>query len=295
MGLIFGLLAVFFWSFYASFMYLGAREIGTWPSTCISTLIGGIVPLLFRKFTKGEIRSAIFLPPKLWLITIFCFVLYGVVFPWALYKSTPSQIFGVNLINYFWPVLTVIFGVLWVPNTRFNSKILIAIVLTLIGLACANFQQLKSMFSSSSQSFSLDSSLPYLLATASALSWATYSSLLARWKNWAKNYLTCGIGFILVGLTAGVAGIYTHSFPTHYSFTGILMVVLCGLGPLAGGYLAWELALARAKVQTLGLLGAVTPVLSVLLLCLFLQSPPNWGLILAAGLVSGGVLISMRS
>ena len=71
-------------------------------------------------------------------------------------------------------------------------------------------------------------------------------------------------------------------YPTH------------GIGPLAIGYLLWEVALAKARVHSLSMLAAATPVLSTLLLCVFLRSLPGPGLIAAAVLVSAGVLLSVR-
>ncbi|MCX6914156.1 MAG: EamA family transporter, partial [Verrucomicrobia bacterium] len=65
-------------------------------------------------------------------------------------------------------------------------------------------------------------------------------------------------------------------------------------GPLAVGYLLWEIALSKAKVHTLSLLAATTPVLSTFLLCLFLRTLPGPELIIAALLVGGGVLLSAR-
>jgi drug/metabolite transporter (DMT)-like permease len=70
------------------------------------------------------------------------------------------------------------------------------------------------------------------------------------------------------------------------------MTVLYGAGPLAAGYLFWELALPKARVQTLSLIAAATPILSTLLLCGFLKTPPGPELLVAALLVSGGVLLS---
>jgi drug/metabolite transporter (DMT)-like permease len=67
-----------------------------------------------------------------------------------------------------------------------------------------------------------------------------------------------------------------------------------GAGPLAAGYLLWELALAKARVQTLSVIAAGTPVLSTFLLCCFLRRMPGMELVLAAGLVSAGAIFSRK-
>jgi drug/metabolite transporter (DMT)-like permease len=136
--------------------------------------------------------------------------------------------------------------------------------------------------------------MPYGLALIAALTWAIYSALLARWRDWAKNYVTSPIGFLAIGvigvlITAGTR----HSVPRLTGF-GTLMTLLYGAGPLAVGYLLWEIALARARVQTLSLIAAATPILSTTLLCVFLRRMPGPELAVAAVLVSAGVGLSVE-
>lgn len=297
-GLLFGMLAVFFWSFSSTFIYLGAKQLGTWTFVFLATVISGTATLLLRWIRRGELRTAICLPPRLWIITLCGFAAYGIVYPWALSRSSSSQILGVNLINYFWPTLTVVCGVLWVPHTRFNPRILIALLLSLAGIFCANAGDIRNLLSDPPKSPAPSSAttvLPYFLAGAAAVAWAVYSSLLARWKTWASRYLTSGIGLWLTSLIAGVAGLCSGTLFGHTTTTGFVWTILYGLICSAGGYTMWELALSRAKVQTLGLLGAVTPILSILVLCVFLRQSPSPEILLAAGLVGGGVILSVRS
>ncbi|MFA5865220.1 MAG: EamA family transporter [Phycisphaerae bacterium] len=298
LGLLLGCLAVLCWSFGSSFVYLGARELSAWHFICLTTLIGGGIQMVFRRVRQGELHSAIFLPGKLWLIVLFGFVAYGLVFPWSLVLCTSdSQVCAANLINYLWPVLTILFSVLWVPNTRFTVKLLLAILLALSGLVLANIKQIGPLLSETHtfEFSSIKYSLPYLLALTAAISWAVYSSFLVRWKAWAKNYTTSAIGFLIISIIAGAIALFTKGIYVKITFFGILMAFLYGLGPLAAGYLLWELALSRAKVQTLSLLASVTPILSILLLCIFLRFLPGPELIAAALLISGGVILSIHS
>jgi drug/metabolite transporter (DMT)-like permease len=41
--------------------------------------------------------------------------------------------------------------------------------------------------------------LLYGLALVAAVTWAVYSTLLARWRDWARNYVTSPVGFLLTG------------------------------------------------------------------------------------------------
>lgn len=211
--------------------------------------------------------------------------------------STPRQVFGVNLINYLWPILTVFFSVLWVPGMRLTPKMVAALVLAVSGLFIANMKQIQALFSADAdRNVSLFRHfLPYILALVAAVSWGVYSSLLARWRPWSRNYATSPVGFLIIGLIAGTVMVVTNSIPARISPFGTLMTALYGIGPLAAGYMLWEVALGKARVQTLSLLGAATPVLSVLLLCIFLKTVPGLELVVAAFLVSCGVVLSMRT
>ena len=115
-----------------------------------------------------------------------------------------------------------------------------------------------------------------------------------RWRSWARGYVTSPVGFLVIGLVAGGFAAWTEHMATKPTWTAAWLTVLYGAGPLAGGYLLWELALPRARVQALSLVAAATPVLSTFLLCLFLKTLPGPELIAAAFLISFGVALSMR-
>jgi drug/metabolite transporter (DMT)-like permease len=295
-GLWLGAMAVGFWSFGSSLIYMGAREVGTWRFVAIASLTGGVLQMLARRIVQGEIRTTLWLPWRLWIAPLVCFVVYGLAWPCALVTSKATQVRGVNLINYLWPVLTVVFSVWWVPGLRFNGKVAIATGLALAGLVCANVMAVRDLLSPGEGAIGLSMHrfLPYVLALVAALTWAIYSALLARWRVWARNYVTSPIGFIAIGMIACLALMFSPGDAGKLTFKGLLMTVLYGMGPVAAGYLLWELALAKAKVQTLSLLAAVTPVLSTLLLCCVLRKAPDSELVLATLLVSGGVWVSMK-
>jgi drug/metabolite transporter (DMT)-like permease len=117
---------------------------------------------------------------------------------------------------------------------------------------------------------------------------------LARWQAWARDCVTSPLGFLLTGLIALVIAACTGSWGLHCPPAKLSWTLLYGAGPLAAGYLLWEVALHSAKVQTLSILAAATPVLATLLLCCFLGTAPGWEVATAACLVSLGVVLSLR-
>ncbi len=296
LGLWLGMGAVVFWSFGSSLVFFGARETGPWPFVALSSLTSAALQLAWRRVGQGELRSALWLPWRLWAVPVCCFVLYGLAWPWALAASTPRQVVGVNLINYLWPILTLVFSAWWVPGVRLTGRLAGAMALALAGLALANLPQLRQVLSSGPDAgpFPGRRLLPYALALLAAVTWGVYSASLARWRLWAKDYVTSPLGFLIIGSIASVIVEFTGGFPPRLAWSALCMTLLYGAGPLAAGYLLWEMALPRAKVQTLSLFAAAIPALSTFLLCLFLKKTPGPELITAALLVSGGVVLSMR-
>ncbi len=299
LGLLSGVAAIVLWSFTAALVCLGADAMGVWAFLAVAALTGGGLQMGLRRAYHGELRSAVSLPSRLWAVTIFGFVLYGVIYPLAVaLAGSEAERCGVNLINYLWPPLTVVCGVLWVPPTRFRPVLGLAIALALGGTVLANAGPIRAAWGDLGRAdgvWTAASVLPYLLALIGAVVWAIYSSLLARWRRWCRHYNTSAIGLVMVGLIAGLVAFGTESGGSGLTGIGLLAAVLCGLGPQCGGYMLWELALVRADVKTLGLLGAMTPILSTLWLCLLLRFLPGYELILAAILVSGAVVLSTRS
>ncbi|HZR20776.1 MAG TPA: hypothetical protein VFE51_26075 [Verrucomicrobiae bacterium] len=295
-GLWLGCAAVLFWSFGSSLVYLGAREAGTWRFVTIASCTAGLLQLCSRGIHYGEVRTALLLPWRLWAGPLVCFVLYGLAWPWALAAATPRQAGGVNLINYLWPVLTVVFSAWCVPGFRLTRRIGLALVLAVTGLVCANATALQALFSggAAKPGAGLAQWLPFGLAAVAALTWAVYSALLARWRSWSGKYVTSPVGFMVIGVIGWIILKTSGKRALDLSSAGLVMTLLYGVGPLAAGYLLWELALARAKIQSLSMVAAATPLLSTVFLAFCVRRMPGLELATAALLISAGVVLSMR-
>jgi len=262
----------------------------------VGSISAAVLQLIARRAYRGELRTAIWLPWRLWAGPVVCFVVYGLAWPLALATSTRERVVGVSLINYLWPVLTVVVSVFLVPGVRMTGRTALALTLALAGLALANVREFHGLvFRDRGNGVGgFKDLVPYALALVAAVTWAIYSALLSRWRTWAKDYVTSPIGFLLTGGLACVVLAGQGGFPHGIEAHGMIWTLAYGAGPLAAGYLLWELALAKARVQTLSVIAAGTPVLSTLLLCCFLRRMPGVELALAAILVSVGVVLSAR-
>jgi drug/metabolite transporter (DMT)-like permease len=194
----------------------------------------------------------------------------------------------VNLINYLWPALTVVFAVLWVPGTRLTGRLVVAILLSLAGLILANFEKLRDLDQATTRS-----PWPYILALTAAVVWAFYSSMLSRCKEWANRYRTAPLGFLLVSAAATIIGLSTGQWRMPQG-TDWLAIAGTGLIPWGIGYMLWELALHRAPPAILGMLAATIPVTSTLVLCLTEQQWPGLHLLAGAFLMSSAVALTVN-
>ncbi|MBN1556469.1 MAG: EamA family transporter [Phycisphaerae bacterium] len=288
-GLLLGGLAVLFWSTTASLIVLGCSRMPVWPYVSLSALIACATQLTIHRTRKGPWRICFLLPRRLWVGGILPFVAYGLMYPLALVLAAlPAERLAVNLLNYLWPVLTVVFSLLWVPGIRVSARLILAIVLAVPGLILANVSSVSAVLRGEGSG-----AWPFVLGGTIAVLWAVYSSLLARWRSWAHAYSTAPMGFALVSLFAGIIALVQGQWAWPIG-SQWFVVVLNGLFPWGLGYLLWEKALHRAHAGMLGVFAATIPVTSTLLLCLVQRHRPSATTLTAAAVMVAAVLLTIR-
>jgi hypothetical protein len=68
----------------------------TWTFAAVASVVGGVTQLIGWRVHRGELRSALVLPWRLWAVSLPCFVGYGLVWPLALATADKTQVYGVN-------------------------------------------------------------------------------------------------------------------------------------------------------------------------------------------------------
>jgi drug/metabolite transporter (DMT)-like permease len=249
--------AVLLWSFTsACIVFMGSR-LGGWQFLAITSSLGGLLQLAGYLAMGRSLRSVLFPPARLWLAMILGFVLYLLLYTAGLVtSSTEAQAVGVSLMNYLWPALAILFTTWLVPGERMHGRLVISIGLSLASVLLANGRDI--VLPGSGVSI-----WPYVLGGAAAASWAAYCALTSRWTRWAKDYAAGPMGFMMVGVVAAGVCLWRREW-TPMDGRAWGMVLLTAIGPWAGGYMLWELALHRASGVTLALLGSATPILSTL-------------------------------
>lgn len=255
-GLSFGMVAILLWSLSSCSIVFTSKLIGGWQFLGVAALLAASVQCIGLVASGRSLKVCLAPPPKLWLVTLLGPASYALMYTTALMVArSPEQTMGVNLMNYLWPTVTVVFGALLVPGEKFRGRHLFATALAIAGVLIANKDALRS--------FRSIAPLAYVLGIGAALSWGIYGALISRWRDEAKDYATTTLGFLSAGLFALCVCIWRGEWEPIAPLAWITML-FSAIGPWAGGNMFWELALHRASSVSLGLMGAATPVLSTI-------------------------------
>lgn len=254
-----GVGAILLWSLSSTCITFMGSQLGVWQFLAITPLVASLLQITGYLVMGRSLRSILLPPPKLWLAIALGFVAYLFLYTLGIMTSrTESQVMGVNLMNYLWPTLAVLLTIWWVPGERMHRRLAVSVVLSLSGVLLANGRDIALPHA--------DASLwPYWLGGLAAISWASYCALASRWRRWSMDYAASPMGFMIVAVVAAGICQWRHEWqPMNMHMWG--GVLLIAIGPWAGAYMLWELALHRAPGTTLSLMGAATPILSTLCL-----------------------------
>ena len=193
------------------------------------------------------------------------------------FQSEPAA--EVNLINYLWPLLIVLFSAL-LPGQRLTLPHVAGAALGFAGTwvligAGANVSA---------------AYLPgFMAAFGAAITWAAYSVLSRRYGDVPTDVVG---GFCLA--TAVLSGICHLLFETTVvpDATGWLAILAMGMLPVGAAFFVWDHGCKRGDIRTLGAIAYATPLLSTLLLGLagLAETGPRvWA---ACALIVGGAVLA---
>lgn len=198
------------------------------------------------------------------------------------FRLAPDAAVEVNLLNYLWPLLIVLFSAL-LPGHRLTAGHVLGGLLGLAGTAL--------LVAGKGRGLSLEAAyLPgYLSAAACAVVWAAYSVLSRRFGHVPTEAVG---GFCLA--TAVLAGL------CHLGFEATVLpgpmewlaVLLLGTGPVGAAFFVWDHGVKRGDIRALGALSYATPLLSTFLLILFGRAEAGWIVWAACALIVGGAVMA---
>jgi drug/metabolite transporter (DMT)-like permease len=192
-----------------------------------------------------------------------------------------------NLINYLWPLLIVLLSPVIIPNTVLTRWHVVGGGLGFMGAV--------ALLMGSSQGFEEQYALGYGCAAVSALIWATYSLLT---KRLSLQHAAPSSAVGLYCLVSGVLSLLCHRLfepSTGIASTDWPWLLVLGAGPMGLAFFAWDAALQRGDVRTIGALSYVTPLLSTAVLWLIGAGALGWNAALALVLIIAGAVLASQS
>jgi drug/metabolite transporter (DMT)-like permease len=282
-----GLLAILLWSTTIACSRSLTESLGPMSSASFVFLLGGSLGLsglaVQGRLAWARIASA----PRHLLVCGGLFVAYMACLYGALGLARDrSQVLEVGLLNYLWPMLTVLLSVFFL---RLHVSLLLV-----PGTACALAGIVLTMAQEQGLSWSglsrhvAATPTPYLLGLGAALTWALYSNLSRVWGSRAD---ASGVFLFMIatGVILGSAALWTHESPRWTARGCAELGFLAVVSSL--GYLLWDVAMRRGDMVLVATASYFTPFLSTLSSSLYLGVRAGPRLWLGCLLILGGAVL----
>jgi drug/metabolite transporter (DMT)-like permease len=286
-----GFAAILLWSTAVAFSRSVSESLG--PLTAVATiyLTGGVFGLLAQSRQPDFWPTLRALNRRYLLGCGSLFIIYLASFYLALGRAqTRHQVLEVGLLNYLWPMLTLLFAV---PLLKMRARIWLipGALLATLGAFLALIPDAGFNWISLQQNLH-DNFTPYALGLVAAISWALYSVLS---RKWGRQIQSGGV-FLFMFMTGLVLGAARLVFPETSTWN---FRVLLELGYLIIGtnlaYFFWEISMRKGDLALVVSVSWFTPLLSTLVSVLYLGVRAGWKLWIAAGFIVIGAIISKKS
>jgi drug/metabolite transporter (DMT)-like permease len=275
-----GVMAILLWSSLA-LMTVVTAALPPFEILAISFAIGGLAMMLVGEGGLRERLGQMRQPWSAFVLAVIALFGYHALY-FIAFRHAPA--IEVNLINYLWPLLIVLFSAT-LPGTRLHVAQVLGTALGLLGVVTMLLQ---------GQGFSLQAAnLPgYLAALGAALTWSGYSVLNRRHAHVPSSSVAGAC--LTVALLAALAHwlFEPGEAPTRAQW---LILILMGLGPVGMAFRLWDRGTKHGDLAVLGTLSYGAPLLSTLLLLLSGRVQANWSQALALVLLLAGAWLSVRS
>lgn len=274
---LFGFAAILMWSLLA-LLTVASGQVPPFQLAALTFAIGGSIGAawVWRAKAWGALRQ----PPQVWLLGVSGLFGYHALYFVALRLAPPAE---AGLLNYFWPLLIVLFsGLLPGEHLRWYS-----IAGALLGLAGTVI-----LFLGKGIAPALDYVAGYSAAFCAAFVWAGYSVLSRRFVGVPTAAVA---GFCLA--TALLAALCHVAFETTVwpQTTGQWLAVAgLGIGPVGIAFYVWDIGVKRGDIRLLGVASYAAPILSTFFLVLAGYAEASATLWFAALMIAGGGLLAAK-
>ncbi len=271
--------AIAFWATLAS-LGTALSHVPPFLLTGLALAIGSVLslPQLLRD------RRAWAVPPRTLALGLYGLFGFHFLLFIALRHAPPVE---ANLVNYLWPLFMVVLAPLLLKGMTLRPLHVVAALLGFAGAAIA----ILGARSGASAAGATTAAWGFLPALGSAFIWASYS----LWTQRVPAFPTAAIG--LFGLVSGLLALGCHTVlepSVTLSTRDIVLIALCGLGPLGAAFYLWDMALKRGDARQIGILSYLTPLASTGLLLVLTGRPLSWTIALAALMIISAAVIGTR-
>ena len=274
---LFGFAAILIWSLLA-LLTVASGQVPPFQLAALTFAIGGAIGAVW--VTLSGSWDALRQPPQVWLLGVTGLFGYHALYFIALRLAPPAE---AGLLNYFWPLLIVLFsGLLPGEHLRWHS-----IAGALLGLAGTVI-----LFLGKGIAPALDYLAGYSAAFCAAFVWAGYSVLSRRFVGVPTAAVA---GFCLA--TAVLAALCHVAFETTVwprTTSEWLAVAALGIGPVGAAFYVWDIGVKRGDIRLLGVASYAAPILSTFFLVLAGFAEASVTLWFAALLIAGGGLLAAK-
>lgn len=286
-----GIVAIVLWSATVALARSIAERVGPLTAGAAVYLAAGSVLGLHLVSRERSLRALRALPRRYVLGCGSLFVVYTLALFAALgLAADRGQAIEIGLLNYLWPTLTILFALVLLGQ-RAGVGLVPGTALALCGIVLVLTQGADVTWTSFVTNLSANP-LAYGLATLAALAWGLYSNLTRRWGS------ADGRGAVLVfTLATGMAflvGRLLRPEPGTWDVHAAAEVAVLALST-ALAYVCWDLAMRAGDVVLVASCSYLTPFLSTVVSCLYLQVRPGLSLWFGCAFIIVGSFLSWKS
>lgn len=284
-----GFLAILLWSTTVALARSLSEDLG--PITAAATVYGvASAAAAVNLIRQGALMQRIGALPSRYLLGCGAlFVGYMVALFVAVGRADGRvQVLEVGLLNYLWPVLTLLLSVALLRKRAKAILLIPATALALAGIFFILTHEVEVTWASFLRNL-LSNPVAYGLGLAAAILWALYSTLT---RLWAGGHARGGVDlFIPATFVVLVAGAVFAVEAREWSWTTVAEAVFLGLATYAA-YGLWDFAMREGRIVLVAAGSYLTPLLSTLVSVVYLAVAPGHRLWWGCGLLIVGSVLS---
>ena len=274
-----GFSAVLLWSLLAFF----TAASGTMPPfqlTAVTFGIGGLAGVALWTVRPQAIKT-LRQPWQVWLLGVGGLFGYHFFYFTSLRRAPPVE---AGLINYFWPLLIVLFSA-FLPGEKLKLHHIGGTLLALAGAALI-------VTGGQGFSFKAENALGYGAALVGAITWSSYSVLSRRFAHVPSDAIT---GFCLAtAVLSGICHLLLEQTVWPENLWQWAAIVALGLGPVGLAFYVWDIGVKRGDIQVLGAASYAAPLLSTSVLVVTGYAAYSHNILIACLLITAGAVLAAR-